>query len=441
MKLLKSLTMALAALALLLTTQTSLALDRVTMSDGTVLEGEITEETDAYIVIKVESGGLERTIIRVRGEIDEIEYDIDAVEEQPDRDSTAETAKTTEQRDNSRQGRSNDASSNAIPDGATKVAFLRTSSSRDGKGMVGPYLNGNALSEAADILRELPEEEVPDIVVLEIDSGGGAVAELDDIIYAIHDDMKKDFRVVAWIRYAISGAAFTAMNCEEIVFMSSGQMGGNVAYYTTSSGTQALEGLELERMLEYGRRVARNGRIDPNVMWAMQVFMTLSCDIDADGRVTWYDDDRGEYMVSPEDKILTLNALEAQKYKVSKGTADNKKELMNVLGVTEWVEVGHDADEYLSDFRDNVWKVQARMNELFNKAIIAVNLAQNAGDDDQEVGKQVGKARRYLGQLRSLVRRAPSTEKYQGLTPEIFETLDELLRERKFDQFLEIFNA
>jgi hypothetical protein len=169
--------------------------------------------------------------------------------------------------------------------------------------------------------------------------------------------------------------------------------------------------------------------------------MTLSCDIDADGRVTWYDDDRGEYMVSPEDKILTLNALEAQKYKVSKGTADNKKELMNVLGVTEWVEVGHDADEYLSDFRDNVWKVQARMNELFNKAIIAVNLAQNAGDDDQEVGKQVGKARRYLGQLRSLVRRAPSTEKYQGLTPEIFETLDELLRERKFDQFLEIFNA
>lgn len=410
--------------------------DKVTLKNGEVLVGEIVEETDTYIAIAISNGGIERRVIRLRSEIESISRQAEA-----DPGETIETTRGPE-RDADRGPRStpND-TDRQIPENATRVAFLRTSNRGTGKDMVGPFLNGNALAEAADILRELPENEQPDIVVLEIDSGGGAVAELRDIINAIQHDMKKDFRVVAWIRFAISGAAFTAMNCEEIVFMSSGQMGGNVAFFTTSGGTQALEGAELQMMIEYGREVARNGRIDPNVMWAMQIFMTLSADIDADGRVTWYDDDRGEYIVSAQDKILTLNALDAEKFKVSKGTADNKQELMDVLGVTEWVEVGRDADEYLTDFRDAVWEGQARFGELVQKMAISIQLAIAARGDENEVGKHIGQVRRYLGALRSLARRAPSLERYQGLTPENFRMLEELLRDQKYEQFLQFLGA
>ncbi len=435
MKSFRSFMLAVTGFALLALAPFAAALDKITLNDGTVIEGEIVEETDAYLVIETNVGGIAQRVIRVVDEIESIERDIDSTGEEP-ADKPDSTAPATPKPQQSPRDAGAD-----IPPGATRVAFLRTSEADEGKDMVGTYLNGDALSRANDILLELPEEERPDIVVLEIDSGGGYVAELDAIINAIQNEMKRDFRVVAWIRYAISGAAFTAMNAEEIVFMSSGQMGGNVAFVTTSSGTQADRGAFLQEMLEYGRRVARNGRIDPNVMWAMQTFMTLSCDVDEDGRVTWYDDDRGEYIVSPQNKILTLNALDAEKYKISKGTADNKEDLMRVLGVTEWVEVGHEADEYLEEFRDSVWQAEARMNELFSKTIIAVTLAQNARNDEQEVGRQVGKARRYLGQLRSLVKRATSMEKYMGLTPEFFSELDELLREQKFEEFLQRFGA
>lgn len=437
MNLLKHLTILIASLALLASASAAFAADTITLTNGEVIEGEIVEETDEYVVIRVVAGGIERTVWRVRSEIESIVREGEAdgrTESSPEQPARPQP----EQRPSSQPRDAGQQSD--IPDGATRVAFLRTSNAGEGKDMVGPYLNGQALSRAADILRELPENERPDIVVLEIDSGGGAVAELDDIINAIQNDLKKDFRVVAWIRYAISGAAFTAMNAEEIVFMSSGQLGGNVAYIRTSSGTQADRGDFLDVMIEYGRRVARNGRIDPKVMWAMQKFMTLSADIDEDGRVTWYDDDRGEYMVSPQDKILTLNALDAVKFKIAKGIADNKNELMDVLGVTEWVETGHEADEYLRQFRDDSWTAQARMNELFTRFIVAVQLAAGA-ENEQDEGEQVGKARRVIGQLKSYARRVPALEKYQGLTPEFFREIEELLREQKYGQILQMFGV
>jgi hypothetical protein len=407
-------------LFVLLAPALALAVDIVTLKDGTVLKGEIVQENDAYIIIKVEVGGIEQSQLKVRDEIKSIERDAGEAAPADDREADRPAVRP--------DNRDKDAEK-AIADGATRVAFLRLGERASGKDMVGPYLNGNAIRESAEILRDLPENERPDIVVLHIDSGGGAVAELDDIIYAIQEDLKRDFRVVAWIKFAISGAAFTAMNAEEIVFESSGQMGGNVAYSSGPGGTQAMQGAGLEMMLEYGRRVANNGRIDPKVMWAMQKNnYTLSADIDEDGRVTWYEDDRGEYIVSPHDKVLTLNALDAEKFGVSKGIADNKNELMQVLGVTEWVEVGQEADEYQTEFRDAVWRVDAQGQRLMQSFQIAFQAAAAANNEDT-FSRQIGRAKRYLAQLQALVRRAPSQEKYRGLTREWFDAWEERIRE------------
>jgi len=403
--------------------------DKVTLKNGEVLEGEIVEQTDSYVVLRMDIGGIERRVIKVMGEVASIERESEGSEPGGDGEGGESAG---DDREGSREGVRRPGSREmaaAVPDGATRVAFIRLGNRLEGKDMVGPYLNGNALMRSTEILREMPEELRPEVVVLEIDSGGGAVAELEDIIEAIEEDLKKDFRVVAWIRFAISGAAFTAMNMEEIVFMSSGQMGGNVAFSQTGQGrAQSVQGEGLQQMLEYGRRVARNGRIDPKVMWAMQRFMTLSADIDEAGRVTWYEGDQGEYIVSPGDKILTLNALQAVKFGIAEGIADNREELMDVLGIEEWVAVGEEADEYQEDFRDAVWETQARANELLSKMEIAMELAADA-DSRTEFMRQIGRAKRFLGQLRSLVRRAPSLEKYQGMTREWFRELEERIEE------------
>ena len=109
--------------------------------------------------------------------------------------------------------------------------------------------------------------------------------------------------------------------------------------WQTGSGTQAAEGEGLERILDLGALISLNGRRNPLIMRSMQVWMTLSCDIDEEGNVTWYDTDEGEYLVSPEDRILTLNSVDSVKYGVCKAIVDTKAELAEALGCEEWVEV------------------------------------------------------------------------------------------------------
>ncbi len=402
------------AIVALLTAVPVFAEDTVTLKSGEVLRGEIVQESDAFVVLRIEIGDLEQRKILVMGEIESIVRDA----------ASRDTNDNTSARDDARPVRGDRRASaprsgdGAIPRGTTGVAFVRLGDSNRNRDMVGPYLNGKAIQRSTEILRELPDDQQPSIVVLEIDSGGGAVAELEDIIYAIQEDLKRDYRVVAWIRNAISGAAFTAMNCEEIVFMSSGRLGGNVAF--DPSTMQAAEGAFLDQMLEYGTQVANNGRIDPKVMHAMQIFMTLSCDIDDSGRVTWYDTDQGEFLVSPQDEILTLNAIDAEKFGISLGIADTREELMGILGVEEWVVVGEKADEFQEEWRDNVWTADARSQELFSKMQIALDLARGA-QSERQLGVQLNKARRYLGTLRGLVRRADSLERYGQLPPQTME--------------------
>src|SRR5690606_35039853 len=133
-------------------------------------------------------------------------------------------------------------SARTIPDGATRVTFISLEE------MVGPFLNADALRHSL----ELVKDEKPDISVLAVNSGGGALTEVQPLSDLIHKELKKDYRVVAWIRSAISAAAMTSLNCEEIYMMREGNIGAAVAFMQTGSGTKALEGEELEQVLVLG---------------------------------------------------------------------------------------------------------------------------------------------------------------------------------------------
>lgn len=393
-------------LSLLLVASLAIALPahaaKVHMKDGRVLEGRIAKEGDGFVYLIIMVGGVEHQELLTANDIKKIERDA-AADPKPDEAAAALPGETT----------SEPRARTVIPPGATKIAFISLEET------VGPYLNADALLRSVELLDKLPEAERPDIVVLRINSGGGALAEVEPLSDAIHLKMKPKYRVVAWIQSAISAASMTGLNCEEIYFMKQGNFGGTVGFSMTGPGqAKAIEGEGLEHVLLMGEKLSKRGGYNPLIMRAMQILMPLSCTIDADGNVTWEEGTGGQYIVNPPDRILTLNSTDALKYKFSRGTADTKDELAKLMGCKEWVEVGPEADKYQREFRAAVKEADARTQELLAKMNIAIQY------------NEAVKARTFLNELRSIARRAPSMAKYGNppLSKEFFEDVEKQLR-------------
>lgn len=398
------LTAVLLAAVTLIGANAALALDKVTLNDGTVLQGKITREMeDGTLFFTIIVGELEQPRIILASDIASIQ-----------RDAAAPTPQTT--RPSARPSRIE------IPDGATRVAFVTLEE------MVGPFFNTDALKESVRILDELPENERPQVLVLWIDSGGGALIELTKIAPYIHEDLKPKYRVVAWIKSAISAAAMTAWVCEEIYMMPGAAIGSNTGFRSTSGGTQAMEGDELEEVLIWMEQVSAWGRKHPYIMRAMQVYTDLSCDIDEQGRINWRLDQKGRHIVNTEDRILSFDSLQSVRFGVAQGIAQTKDELAKAMGLTEWIEVGHEADEYMQEFRRNVAAAQVKINELFSKMNIAIEAAGSA-PNAREYDRQIAMALRYLNEIRSWVRRAPSLEFYMNMTPERLRDIERQIRD------------
>lgn len=403
--------------ALLVSASSALALDRIHLKNGKVVEGEITSETEEYIFINVMIGSLVRSELITVDTIDRIERDVRAA-------GDAVAGKTgpiplERKLPEPVEASPSAAASKPRAGGPSRVCFISLEE------MVGTHLNADALKHSVEIARA----ENPDIIVLVVNSGGGFLLEVQPLSDYIHKEMKKDFRVVGWIQSAISAASMTVWNCEEIYMMPEGNVGGSVAFSQQEGGqTKALEGVELEAVLKLGEELSRRGKRNPLIMRAMQIFMDLSADIDENGDVTWHEGTSGQFLVSAKNRILTLNSHEAERFKVSKGTAATKEELLRLMGVREWVEVAPKADAYQREFRANVTRFAALAQRILGEYQLAVSAANGAGGDEKLRNMYIGRARSKLQELQSAVRRAPSYEKYSQFNKEWFEERFEELR-------------
>ena len=204
------------------------------------------------------------------------------------------------------------------------------------------------------------------IIVLLVDSPGGMVVEGD----RVHETMKKlreRHRVVAWIKKAISAAAFTSLHCDEIYFMRCGALGS----ITMFAGQTAISGKELDAWLDkLGEVCEYGGR--PAVVGQAMVTNPILCSYDRDeeGNITWYDTLEGKYDLSDASQNLTLNAENALHCKFSDGTADTVAELAVCLQLKEWKEVSDigrkihaNWQKLVSDCEDSVPRV---LNDLQN---------------------------------------------------------------------------
>ncbi|MCH2134761.1 MAG: hypothetical protein MK116_13545 [Phycisphaerales bacterium] len=225
--------------------------------------------------------------------------------------------------------------------------------------------------EIEEITRQADARGPGQTIVLEIDSGGGLVAEGMIIMEKIFDACDRH-TVVAWVDHAISGASWTALCCDLIVFKKHGHTGGITIMIGNKTAPEAtvMDWLQkLEKLLVTKNRPKYWAR--PFVL--EQSYLSATKDPDT-GEVKWFDDLSGERVFSGPGQNLMFNASEAEEYGFSYGTANTPEELAELLDLPEgsWELAGngqelHDQRYELKDrFMKATAKDHYRLGQLGN---------------------------------------------------------------------------
>lgn len=364
--------------------------DTVILKDGTKVEGTIERELEGSVWIKTKIAGIETTKFILADNIDKIERDgkpADAAAASKEADPGEPRARRT-----------------GVPRGA--VISL--------EGTVGIQMAAKTLHDLVPVLEKEIGNDGTGIVVFKINSGGGLLLEIQKLSDVIQNEYKPKFRTVSWIESAISAAAMTSHCVEEIYFLPEGNYGACTGW---SGALQAVSGEGLEQVLYMMEKISARGGYAPEVMRAMQINEPLSCTIDErTGRVSWYQNEEGEFLVNKGDSILTFTAPQALKYKFSRGTAKNLDELAQAMGYQEVDWIGDDrpgfiypvskAEEIMLAYRERVTDDEERTQEYFANYQQAVAAASGAPFDVRP--PLVGRARQHLRRIEAAVRNNPN---------------------------------
>src|ERR1041384_4869288 len=121
------------------------------------------------------------------------------------------------------------------------------------KEMVGQFITADSLDRCIPLL----EKEHIDIVAIRINSGGGALLEIQKLSDEIEFKFKPKFRTVAWIEHAISAAAMTAHCMEEIYLMPGASYGACTGWYGQLT---AVKGRDLQEVLYMMEKISARGK-------------------------------------------------------------------------------------------------------------------------------------------------------------------------------------
>lgn len=376
------------------------AADRVTLKDGTVVEGTITRELNGYVWMKTTVAGIEQEKFFQPGEVVKVERDADTV-------AKAEPAgeKADEKKDVAPAARTGN-----VPKGV-----VLTLGDQEHGDMVGVYMTAETLKRAIPYLEKELGTDGTGILVLRIHSGGGLGLEVQKISDVIHNEFKPRFRTVGWIDTAISAAAMSAHCIEEIYFTSRGNYGACTGFY--GSLDRPVEGFELELALAQMERISARGGYDPRIMRSMQIQDPLSATITPEGEVRYFSDaTSGDIIVNREKDILTFNAVSAERVKFSRGTADTLADLASLMRVPEIEWVGKrvaglpwpvaESEKIQIEFRKKTKEDETRTREYFTD--FERNMQVAAGLPREERGPFIGKAERALDQIKRMIRNNPN---------------------------------
>ncbi len=441
MKILRTLSIMAVALATMLAAGVARA-DTMKLKDGRTLEGKVTREVDGYIWFKFKVGDLEQENMFSPAQIIELKRDDGKTDPAKTAPSKDEPAKTDPASDAAAAAGAGAAATPPYPSNVRRIAILTA------EGMVGMEMSAKSLEDAIPVLEK---EGVTD-VVYKVNSGGGYLSEIQKISDVLHLKYKPKFRTVGWIESAISAAAMSSYCLEEIYFLPNGNLGGCTGWF---GGGTAVKGRDLEEVLLMMEKISARANRNPAIMRAMQIRGSsdvmaelliappsgeLSANIDPKtGEVTFFQDQSGKYLINPRHgvEILTFDAIEAEKFKFSRGTAATHDELARKMGYSEFVFVGKPtkgyawpvskAEEMQIDWRKGIAEAQARFQEIVISYQESLRQAQSA-QDKQTRGSFVNRARGHLNTLRTIAKKYPIFVQFYNLSKDFFEEQEEILR-------------
>ncbi|MGH7244070.1 MAG: hypothetical protein ACREJD_11680 [Phycisphaerales bacterium] len=403
---------------------------RVTLKDGTVLEGEIVRELDGIVWLKIRSGNSEETRMLTPDETKAIVRDAgstttakpagkpaEPAKESPATVPTATTAPSTPAPE-----AATEASATPHKSGVLRAAVLTLGEGTD-RDMVGVYLMAKPLHDAIPLLKQ----EGVDIVVFRVNSGGGYDYEVQKLSDVIYNEYRKNFRTVAWVDWAISAAAMTSHAIEEIYMTPEGAYGACTAF---GEGLVAAKDADLEQILFKMEKISARGNHPLEIMRAMEVMAPLSATVSPNGDVSYYQDDSsGEIVLNTKDRVLTFNSQTAAKVKFSAGTASTLDELAKAMQLpeVEWVGVKKPgfmwpicrAEQMQMDFREKTSRDEQQLGEYV--AMLNQALSMGQGLDDERKAKLAGKARECMNKIIAAVNNNPNMALFKlNVPPEKF---------------------
>ncbi len=307
--------------------------------------------------------------------------------------------------------------------GVTRVAILNFGPPSDWQGsagnMVGTVINAAAWEKAIPLL----EKDGVEVVVVRINSGGGLTLELPRFNKVFEEKYKPKFRTVGWVESAISCAAMSPYVLREFYFMPEGNFGACTEW---SGDLVASKDNRLSDVLFYMEKTSALAGRDPKIMRAMQIQEPLSADIDEAGNVTFHQNTSGKYLINPEKRVLTLNAVNAAQIKFSLGTAATKEELAKAMGLGEVEWGGKEASDFIDrNMREND-KGEKRFATIYQKYTLCV---EGAGKVQAGRQAEVGVAKRYLEEMRQISKLNENIALMAGTSPEWFRKQDALLKD------------
>ena len=387
---------------------------KLTLKDGTTVEGELVREVDGLVWVKLVTNGKEETKMFTSSDYSKFEKlgESSPAATAPATPATPATPAKQESKPADVAPASTSAPAESKPRTGNRVprAAVLTLGEGGDKDMVGVYMMAKPLRDAIPLLKK----DNVDIVVFRINSGGGALLEIQKLSDVIYDEYRKDFRTVAWIDNAISAAAMTAHCIEEVYMTPEGAYGACTGWH---GQLVAMKDRDLEEVLFQMEKISARGNHDPQIMRAMQIMEPLSATVSDRGQVSFYQDTTsGNIVLNPKGRVFTFNSQTAASVRFSSGTASTLDDLAKAMNLqeVEWVGVKKPgyawpicaAEQMQMDFRDRTYKDEQAFDGYRITLDTALQMAQQG--DDETKAKLAGKAREAMNRIISAINNNPN---------------------------------
>jgi ATP-dependent protease ClpP protease subunit len=230
------------------------------------------------------------------------------------------------------------------------------------KGQVGVTMTADVLSRSMSDAAA----RKPTVVILEIDSPGGAVDEVTKMVEVL-STYKGKLRTVVLVHRAISAAAITALACDQIYMRHTAVIGAATAF-KFNQVTGIPENIE-EKFESIWRATARSSA-------EVGGHPTVLAEAMIDRKVPLYKSTHdgksvisstpgdGAVALKPAGKLLAMTAQEAIDCTLAAGIADDEAELGKAIGYEGWVECVGLGVPLAKYFQDRFEEAQRKVKQI-----------------------------------------------------------------------------